>query len=115
MCLGEEISLNCVTNASFLEWNITAQNYIGLRLVSSEGISIIQSLTVNYTKFSFTRESSVPLNVTLSIINAKVDTKILCIEYLSEPSATNVLETAVRVLRMSHIKSKLDLIYYNYH
>ena len=112
---GEQLTLNCVTNASFLEWNITAQNYIGQRLVSSEGIPDIQPLKVNYTTFSFTRESSEPLNVTLSIINAKVDTKILCIEYLSEPPARNVLETTVRVLRMSHIKSKWDIIYYNYH
>ena len=47
MCLGEEISLNCVTNASFLEWNITAKNYIGLRLVSSAEATDITVTTLS--------------------------------------------------------------------
>ena len=101
MCLGKEISLNCVTNASFLEWNITAKNYIGLRLVSSVEATDIIPLTVNYTTFSFTRESREPLNITLSVINATVDLRIFCQSV--QRGATNMLETTVRVIRTSHI------------
>ena len=102
MCPGDQLLLTCVTNASFLEWNITAQNYIGLRLVSSEGISTIQSLKVNYTMFSFTRESSEPLNVTLSIINATADFKIFCIEYLK--SSEQVATVDIDVIFLSRPK-----------
>ena len=102
VCPGDQLLLTCVTNASFLEWNITAQNYIGLRLVSSEGIPNIQPLTVNYTTFGFTRESSEPLNVTLSIINATVDLRIVCIEYLE--SSQQVATVDIDVIYLSRPK-----------
>ena len=102
MCLGsEDISLNCVTDREFMEWNITAHNYIGLRLISSGG-SIIP-LTVNYTTFLFTRESQQPLNVTLTIVNATVDYRVDC---ESVPAnATNKLQKTVRIIRYNDIAS----------
>ena len=101
VCVGEQLSLTCVINASFLEWNITAQNYIGLKLISSGGRT--DPLTVNYTTFTFTRESQQPLNVTLTIINATVDYRVVC---QSVPAgATNLLEKTVRITRANDITS----------
>ena len=97
MCLGsEDVSLNCVTDRKFMEWNITAHNYIGLRLISSGG-SIIP-LTVNYTTFLFTRESQQLLNVTLTIVNATVDMIVYCIDDFKIGAFTDALVTAVNVI-----------------
>ena len=90
----------------FLEWNITAGNYSRLRLISSSEIRDIPPLTMNHTTFRFIRESREPLNITLFIINATVDWRVSCIEYLS--SDQNTLETTVQVIRTNHINSKFN-------
>ena len=101
VCRGGRVSLSCVTNASFLEWNITAHNYIGLKLISYVGS--IDPLTVNYTTFTFTRESQQPLNVTMTIVNATVDYRVVC---QSVPAgATNQLQKTVRIIRDTNIAS----------
>ena len=79
-----------------MEWNITAQNYIGLKLISSGGMT--DPLTVNYTTFTFTRESQRPLNVTLTIINTTVDMIIYCIEDFKSDAFTDALVTSVDVM-----------------
>ena len=108
ICLGGQTSLTCVTDRRFMEWKITAQNYIGLRLVSSVEATDITPLTVNYTTFSFTRESHEPLNVTLSVINATVDLKIFCIKDLKSASLTDALVTTINVLAsQSDVSCKL--------
>ena len=83
MCMGEQLMLTCVTNGQFLEWNITipGRDYDRLRLISSSETRDIPPLTVNYTVFSFHRESREPLNITLTITNATLDMKIFCVEY----------------------------------
>ena len=98
VCLGSEnVSLNCrVTDKGFMEWNITAQNYIGLKLISSGGS--MNPLTVNYTTFLFTRESQQPLNVTLTIVNATVDMIVYCIDDFKIDTFTDALVTAVNVI-----------------
>ena len=101
VCMGEQLSLTCVINSSFLEWNITAPNYIGLKLISSGGRT--DPLSMNYTTFTFTRESQQPLNVTLTIINATVDYGVVC---QSVPAGdTNLLEKSVRIIRTNDIIS----------
>ena len=97
MCLGsEDISLNCVTDRKFMEWNITAHNYIGLKLISSRGST--DPLTVNYTTFLFTRESLQPLNVTLTIVNATVDMTVYCIDNFKIGAFAEALVTAINVI-----------------
>ena len=95
MCLGEDVSLTCVTDERFMEWNITAPNYIGLKLISSGGRT--DPLSVNFTTFTFTRESQQPLNVTLTIINASVDMSVYCME-LKRDVFTDALVTTVDVV-----------------
>ena len=77
-----------------------SQNYVRTRLVSSSEMRDIPSLTVNYTMFSFLRESRVPLNITLTITNATVDMEIFCIEYYhsDSDSVNNTLMTTVNVV-----------------
>ena len=100
MCLGQQLMLTCVTDGQFLEWNITipSRNYYRLRLISSSEERDIPPLTVNYTSFSFFRESRVPLNITLTITNATVDMKIFCIEYGLHSSTNRTLATPVNVV-----------------
>ena len=102
VCPGEQLMLTCVTDEQFLEWNITipSRNYNRLRLVSSSETRDIPPLTVNYTTFSFLRESRVPLNITLTITNATVDMEIFCIEYYhsDSDSVNNTLMTTVNVV-----------------
>ena len=60
-------------------------------------------LTVNHTTFLFTRESQQPLNVTLTIVNATVDYRVVC---QSVPAgATNQLQKTVRIIRDNDIAS----------
>ena len=87
-----------------MEWNITAHNYIGLKLISSGGST--NPLTVNYTTFLFTRESQQPLNVTLTIVNcnATVDMIVYCIDDFKIDAFTDALVTVVSI-----ISSKSDV------
>jgi hypothetical protein len=110
VCRGERLSLSCVSNARFLEWNISAWNYIGLKLISSGGST--DPLTVNYTTFTFTRESQQPLNVTLTIVNATVDYRVVC--QTVPAGATNPLEKTVRIIRANDIASIIIANYYDY-
>ena len=101
MCVGEQLLLKCGTDRQFLRWNIAipSRNYVRTRLISSSETRDITPLTVNYTVFSFHRESREPLNITLSITNATVDMKIFCIEYRHQGSLTNhTLATIVNVV-----------------
>ena len=107
MCLGKMLMLTCVTDEQFLEWNITIPSqtdYVRTRLVSSSEIRDIPPLTMNYTIFSFHRESRVPLNITLTITNATVDMKILCIEYHEHDSLSSAYFTRVNI-----VSSKSDV------
>jgi hypothetical protein len=79
-----------------MEWNISAHNYIGLKLISSGGSA--DPLTVNYTTFTFTRESQQPLNVTLTIVNATVDMTVHCIIDFKIEAFTDALVTVVNVV-----------------
>jgi hypothetical protein len=95
--------LTCITDAQFLEWNITipSRNFYRLRLISSSEERDIPPLSVNYTSFRFLRESRIPLNITLTITNATVDMKIFCIEYRhydSHSSTDRTLATIVDVV-----------------
>ena len=81
--------LNCLTNGSFLEFNITTKDYIGFRLISSIGVQEIQPLVAGYTIFQFSRESNTPLNITLSISNVTADLLISCVEF--PPSDIDVI------------------------
>jgi hypothetical protein len=77
---------------------------IGQRLVSSEGTSDdILSLSISQTSFNFTLESRQPFNVTLSVFNVSVDMNIQCQEY----QPTNALTTAVQILQVNDIQSKI--------
>ena len=103
MCLGKQLMLTCVTDGQLLEWNITipSRNYVRTRFISSSEERDIPPLTMNYTVFSFLRESRVPLNITLTISNATVDMKIFCIEYRhhdSDSSTNHTLATSVNVV-----------------
>ena len=109
VCLGRQLMLTCVTDGQFLEWNITIpnRNYYRLRLISSSEERDIPSLTVNYTSFSFLRESKVPLDITLTITNATIDMKIFCIEYYGLHSSNNhTLATPVDVISESDVVRK---------
>ena len=114
--------LTCVTDGQFLEWNITipSRNYYRLRLISSSEERDIPSLTVNYTSFSFLRESRMPLNITLTITNATVDMKIFCIEY-DLHSTNRTLATPVNVVTAEsdivrkYVSKKLIMISSVYH
>ena len=95
-CLGDNVPLTCVTDRGFMEWNITAPKYIGLKLISSGGST--DPLTVNYTTFTFTRESQQPLNVTLTIINATVDMMVHCIDDFKLDAFTDAPVTTINVM-----------------
>ena len=110
MCSSDQVLLNCVTNEIFLEWNITTgPNYSRQRLISSSETRDIPSLSVNSTMFIFIRESRVPLNITLFIINATVDWQISCIEDSLSDSTQNTLETIISIIEVIHINSKFNL------
>lgn len=107
ICPGDQPSYSCITDANFLEWNITIPNqmYIGLRLISSAGLPDIQPLIAQYTIFRFSRESNTPLNITLSISNVTADLLIVsCIEY---QTPKNTLQSAAIYISMNNINSRL--------
>ena len=106
MCPDDQPSYTCITEANFLEWNITipSQMYVGLRLISSIGVQEIQPLIAGYTIFRFSRESNTPLNITLSISNVTADLLISCVEYRSPK---NTLQSAATYISMSNIDSEL--------
>ena len=107
-CSSDQVSLNCVTNGMFLEWNITTgPNYSRQRLISSSETRDIPSLSVNHTTFIFVRQSRYPLNITLFVINATVNWQISCTEYSS--SDQNTLETTISIIEVIHINSKFNL------
>ena len=82
VCQGDKIALTCTTNKSFLRWNISVlqTGYNNQRLVSAQETSEIVSLRINGMALRFTRVSSDPMVIELSIRNVIFDLLVTCTE-----------------------------------
>ena len=75
VCQGDKIALTCTTSKSFLRWNISLlqTGYNKQRLVSAQETSEIVPLRINGMALRFTRVSSDPMVIELSIRNVIFD------------------------------------------
>ena len=95
VCQGDEIALTCTTSRSFLRWNISIPQtgYDNQRLVSALETSEIIPLRINSMAMQFTRVSSHPMVIKLSIRNVTVDLLVTCTELAysyAKTLATNI-------------------------
>ena len=82
VCQGDKIALTCTTSKSFLRWNISLlqTGYNNQRLVSAQETSEIVPLRINGMALRFTRVSSDPMVIELSIRNVTFDLFVTCTE-----------------------------------
>ena len=112
ICLGGELSLTCIINASFLQWNINIPHYNQgqtsiTRLFSTNRVTnIAETFTINETDFGISKTSdrgAVTLVSTLSITNVSVGlngTLIQCMEVDGTMNPTlKLFSTTINVRR----------------
>ena len=99
VCQGEEIALTCMTNRNFLRWNISIpqSGYNNQRLVSALETANIVPLRINNMVLQFTRVSSDPLVIKLSISGVTVGLLVTCTELAY--AYANTLATNIHVVR----------------
>ena len=104
VCQGEEIVLTCMTSRNFLRWNssIPQSGYNNQRLVSALETADIVPLRINNMVLQFTRVSSDPLVIKLSISGVTVDLLVTCTELAYGFAST--LVTNIHVIRNQGIR-----------
>ena len=109
VCQGDETALICTTTRSFLRWNISIPQtgYDNQRLVSALETSEIVPLRINSMAMQFTRVSSHPMVIKLSIRNVTVDLLVTCTELAYSYAKT--LATDIHVIT-NHGIIKFDLV-----
>jgi hypothetical protein len=98
VCQGEKIALTCTTSKSFLRWNISLLQvgYNNQRLISAQETSEIVPLRINGMALWFTRVSSDPMVIKLSIRNVTFDVLVTCTEL--DYSYANTLATYIHTI-----------------
>ena len=115
VCLGGHLSLTCVINASFIQWNIMIPHF-GLASITHlfsiyRVTTIAETFTINETDFDILKTSdrgAFPLVSTLSITNASVGqngTLIQCMEVdgTMDPSL-EVFSSTINVIPFGRFK-----------
>ena len=118
ICPRQLFTLRCETIEPFQQWNILVpqSGFSELRQVTAYGVPEIIPLRSNYTIFSFTRESesvSLPLVVSLAVINATADLRISCAEYTGSDQQSSInasLSAAVHIIRHQHVHGMFEYI-----
>ena len=109
MCSGGQLTFVCTTNRTFIEWNITVLDSMGIRIsrtrLLSTGSQSVESQTVNMIVFDITRRSkldSTPLISTLSVANVTTGlngTLINCTDIESSLTETSTSVATVQVIK----------------
>ena len=98
VCQGDKIALTCTTSKRFLRWNISVLQigYSSQRLISAQETSEIVPLRINGMALWFTRISSDPMVIKLSIRNVTYDLLVTCTEL--DYSYANTLATYIHII-----------------